>query len=105
MPVFKKADSVYGQKVKFIFVSFDMLEDSLKVHSAIKKLEIPGTVLLIDETDMNDLIQQIDSGWSGALPATWFIGPLYRKPWFQNFEQSHDLFHEIDLLIATHESE
>lgn len=103
MPLFVKADSIYSKSVKFIFVSFDRAEDSAKVRQMAQKLQIPGDLYLIDETDMNKLINDVDTGWSGALPATWFIGPLYRKPWFLNFTQFNDLKTEIDLLIAAHE--
>jgi thiol-disulfide isomerase/thioredoxin len=107
MPHFYAADSIYASKgVQFVFVSFDMIEDLQRAQNLVNKMKIPGQQYLLDETDMNALIDSVDSGWSGGLPATWFISPMYRKPWYQNFEHSHDLFKEIDLLIAaTNETE
>jgi thiol-disulfide isomerase/thioredoxin len=101
MPYFRKADSTYALRgVTFVFVSFDMVEDLNRVNRIIAANGIPGKYFLLDESDVGSLIDSVDTGWSGGLPATWFLSPLYRKSWFSNFEHSDDLFKEIDLLIA-----
>lgn len=108
MPHFRSADSAYASKnIVFIFISFDMIEDSARVAKTIANQHIPGMHYLIDETDMNELINAVDSGWSGTLPATWFISPFYRKPVYHNFGHFYDIETEIKDLIAasndTHE--
>lgn len=100
MPHFRTADSMYGGKVHFVFVSYDFAEDSGRVAAAIRRYQIPGRHYLINETDMNVLINAVDSGWSGALPATWFLSPVYRKPVYEGFGHFHDIQKELDLLIA-----
>lgn len=104
MPVFGKADSVYPN-LNFVFVSYDFAEDSSRVSAFIKKHRIPGSHYLIDETDMNALINAVDSGWSGSLPATWFISPVYLKPVYYGFGHFDDIKKEIDLLIAASDEE
>jgi thiol-disulfide isomerase/thioredoxin len=101
MQFFVKADSAFKSKgVQFVFVSLDMSEDIAKVNGVIKAKKLPGTHYLLDETDMNDIINAVDSSWSGGIPATWFLSPLYRKPWLLNFEHYDDLLQEIELFIA-----
>lgn len=101
MPHFKKADSVYGRSgVTFVFVSFDMVEELDRVTRIVAANGIPGKYFLLDEVDMGSLIDSVDTGWSGGLPATWFLSPTYRRASFTNFEHFDDLFKEIDLLIA-----
>ncbi len=69
MPYFEKMNSHDNVKVKFI--SFD---DSGKLNERvipfIKKKDIQSEVYLLDETDFNKIIDQIDPRWSGAIPAT-----------------------------------
>ncbi|MCF8331565.1 MAG: TlpA family protein disulfide reductase [Bacteroidales bacterium] len=72
MPYFTKAEQQYSdKKVKFIYVSLDFpryLET--KVIPFVKKHNMNGRLFLLDDPDANQWISQVDSRWSGALPAT-----------------------------------
>jgi len=65
------AKDQYGQKVKLILVNLDF---NSKVQSIavpfIQKKKIESTVWHINDTDPNSWINQVDSTWSGAIPAT-----------------------------------
>lgn len=102
MPHFIKADSAFSQMgVRFVFLSFDFAEDTARVAGIIKKYGIPGEHYLVNETDMNSVINSLDSSWSGGLPATWFISPVYRRPVYYGFRQFYDMKEEIELLISS----
>jgi thiol-disulfide isomerase/thioredoxin len=99
MPFFSKADSVYGKYVTFRFISFDFLRDTGRVNRSIQLKNIPGEHYLSAETDMNSLINELDSNWSGALPATWFCINGKCTPHYEAFEQFADLERLISELI------
>ena len=44
-----------------------------KVKPFILKKEIKSKVMLLDETDFNEIISRIDESWSGAIPATLIV--------------------------------
>lgn len=101
LPFFIMADSMFkNSRIRWIFVSYDFVEDSNRVKKAIRNYHIPGEKYLLNETDLNSVIDSVDSGWSGTLPATWFISGLYRKPVFESFMHFDDIKKEIALLIA-----
>jgi len=74
LPEFEKLNKVYKRNLKVILVSLDFkseLEQSVLPFVRRKKLK--SEVWLLDEDDQQKLIDRIDAGWSGALPATLFI--------------------------------
>ncbi len=72
LPGFTKAASeLKEQKVKFIFVSLDFPDQNPgKLTSFVKKHQMEGRTLLLNDPDSNAWIPRVDSGWSGAIPAT-----------------------------------
>ncbi len=58
-----------------ILVSLDFKEDiDKKVNPFLKKNNIVSECVLLDEVNGNDYINKISEKWSGAIPATIFIG-------------------------------
>jgi thiol-disulfide isomerase/thioredoxin len=58
-----------------ILVSLDFKEDiDKKVNPFLKKNNIVSECVLLDEINGNDYINKISEKWSGAIPATIFIG-------------------------------
>ena len=55
------------------------MEQKQKVEKFIIKHNIKNRVVLLDEIDYNSWIDKVDSNWSGAIPATIFIGNKQRK--------------------------
>jgi len=99
LPLLLKADSMRkNDSIHFVFVSFDMAEDSSRVAQTIARKKMPGSHYLIDETDWNRLINAIDSNWSGTLPATWFVSPTYTKPVYFAFWDVKQILGEMDEL-------
>jgi thiol-disulfide isomerase/thioredoxin len=105
MHLFAKVDSLYQGRVNFVFISFDYVEDTARVNRMIAKLQIPGRQYLIDETDMDLLINTLDSNWSGTLPATWFICNGEKISHYTDFRQIDDIKMELDTLIAKQKNE
>ncbi len=72
MPYFIKASEKYqNKKVKFLFVSLDFPKNlESQVIPFIRKRKIKDKVILLDDPDANSWINQVDSSWSGAIPAT-----------------------------------
>ena len=96
MPFFVKADSLLGEEVEFVFVSFDMLKDTGRVSRKITELKMPGTQYLVKVKDMDALINGVDSLWGGALPVTWRMNKGLRIGKYESFEQFDDLRGFID---------
>jgi len=58
-----------------ILVSLDFKEDiEKKVNPFLKKNSVKSECVLLDEINGNDYINKISEKWSGAIPATIFIG-------------------------------
>ncbi len=99
MPHFVKADSLYGDKIDFVFVAFDRVRDTARVAQKIKEYNIPGEHLLIKTADMGNLINAVDSTWGGALPVTWYASGQYRGSKQDSFEQFGDLKRFIETFL------
>lgn len=91
MPMFAKADSVYKNRVSFRFISFDFLKDTARVKRTITGRQIPGEHYISAETDMNVLINRLDSSWGGSLPATWFCCNGRCVAFYESFEHFEQL--------------
>lgn len=75
-----------GQNVKIMLVSFDFADQlNKRVVPFVKKREVKSEVVLLDETDYNSFIDQIDPSWSGAIPATLMIDRRkgFRKEFYE----------------------
>lgn len=84
LPQFTALENKYSsQNMELLLVSFDFVEDlEKKLIPFISKKNIKSKVLLLDETDYNAFIDQVDPSWSGAIPATLMIGPNLSKRLF-----------------------
>ncbi|MFN5217147.1 MAG: TlpA family protein disulfide reductase [Sphingomonadales bacterium] len=103
MPHFVKADSVYGDKIDFVFVAFDRVRDTARVMQKIAEYNIPGEHLLIKTAEMGNLIDAVDSTWGGALPVTWYASGQYRGSKQDSFEHFSDLKRFIETFLKLDE--
>lgn len=63
-----------NQNLELSLISFDFVESlETKLKPFVKKKNIRAQVYLLDETDYNAFIDQVDASWSGAIPATLLI--------------------------------
>jgi len=80
LPYFENANNIYKEKgIDIVLINLDFVEQKQKVEKFIIKHNIKNRVVLLDEIDYNSWIDKIDSNWSGAIPATIFIGNKQRK--------------------------
>lgn len=71
LPYFETASEKFkGQKVKVIFVSMNSTKELQQVNSFVSQNHVRPDVLLLNAGNPNIWIDQIDSNWSGAIPAT-----------------------------------
>lgn len=75
IPYFEALANKYDtQQVKVLLVSLDFVEElESKVLPFVRKRSLRSEVKLLDETDFNSIINDIDTSWSGAIPATLVI--------------------------------
>ena len=75
LPFFEAANSKYaGQGVEIVLVSFDFPRQlESKIKPFLTKHNVQSRVMVLDETDFDVFIDQIDPAWSGAIPATLFV--------------------------------
>lgn len=81
LPHFDKLTTTYaGQKVKVLLVSMDYASQlDKKVKPFVTKNGLKSEVLLLNETDPNTYLTQIDSKWTGALPFTLLLNNARHK--------------------------
>lgn len=72
MPFFEAAGQQYkDQPVQVVLVSMDAAQDlDRRVVPFVRKRNLKSRLLLLDETDANTWIDQLEPKWSGAIPAT-----------------------------------
>jgi len=77
LPYFEQIQQEYAhKKVKVIFMNLDypdVLESRVNPFIINKKLK--SEVWLMQESNPNDWIDSVDTGWSGAIPATLIVKP------------------------------
>lgn len=98
LPYFEEAGKAFANEgVKLLLVNMDFVEVlDTKVKPFLEKRNIQSSVVLLDETDYNAFINDIDESWSGAIPATLFIGKAEsRKAFFEKEFSKEALFEEI----------
>ncbi|MBZ4192545.1 TlpA disulfide reductase family protein [Niabella beijingensis] len=81
LPHFETFNNRFKQsKVKVLLVSLDFKSDLDKtVLPLVKKLELKNEVFLLDESDAQTYMNNIDTAWSGALPATLIVNKAKNK--------------------------
>lgn len=93
LPYFVALDSIYGEgPFKLILVSLDFKKDYVsKLQPFVTKRELEPFVLVLEDSRANYWIDDIDSSWSGAIPATL----VYRGTRRTFYERT---FHHVDEL-------
>jgi thiol-disulfide isomerase/thioredoxin len=83
LPEFDKLSSE-NKNVKVRLISLDAVEElNGSVKLFIQKREISSKVMLLDETDFNEIIPGIDDKWSGAIPATLIVDRQGKKYFYE----------------------
>jgi thiol-disulfide isomerase/thioredoxin len=93
--ILKIWDKYSGKKFKMLLVSLDFpnqLENRLIPF--INKYQIKPTVLLLDDTDQNRWINNVDPSWEGDIPFTLIYGKGFRQSFAHEFK-----FNELDSII------
>jgi len=82
-------------------VSLDFIDEiETKLYPFLDKNDINLRVLLMDEVDYNLWINMVDSSWSGAIPATFFIEPSTgRRKFLEKEFENGELEKEIETFI------
>jgi thiol-disulfide isomerase/thioredoxin len=72
LPYFEKLQETYKEnKIELLLVSLDFPRQyESKLVPFLKKREIKSKVVALDDVDQNRWIPDIDSTWTGAIPAT-----------------------------------
>ncbi|MBX2964872.1 MAG: TlpA family protein disulfide reductase [Cyclobacteriaceae bacterium] len=74
MPYFEKIGAERKDvDVTFVSLDLDLNPKPEVVYRFIERKKIQSKVLILDEKDPNSWINQIEKGWSGAIPATIII--------------------------------
>ena len=82
IPYFQKSVKRHEKdSVKLLLVSLDLKEDYAKIKPLAAKRKFSAPIVWLNETDADYFCPKIDSAWSGALPATFFVNNKtgYRK--------------------------
>lgn len=88
MPYFLELEKkLQDEKFKLILVSLDFKEqlNSRLIPFLTKKNMLGSTNFMLDDPDANYWIDQVDTSWSGAIPATIFFSKNYRKFYEKSF--------------------
>lgn len=96
LPHFEKLNQERND-VRVVLVSMDLDLDPNpeKVYKFIERRGIKSEVLLLNESDPNAWIDQIDKQWSGALPATLILNSKTGHRKFIGGELSSDKLEEL----------
>lgn len=98
LPYLEKINKNYrNQKVKVLLVSLDFssqIESRLKPF--IKEHDLKSEIILLDDTNSNYWIEQVDASWTGAIPATVIYGKNFRHFYEKTFE-----FSELDSIVKS----
>lgn len=74
LPLFEKLGEERSDvKVTLVSMDLDLDPNPAKVYRFIERKKIKSNVLILDESNPNSWINQIDKNWSGAIPATIII--------------------------------
>lgn len=98
LPEFDKLSSE-NKNVKVRLISLDAVEElNGSVKLFIQKREISSKVMLLDETDFNEIIPGIDDKWSGAIPATLIVDRQGKKYFYEKEFKAGELQKTIENL-------
>ena len=81
------AEAHKTEKVQVIFISLDVKKDvNKKLGPLSKKFNLGQNVYVLEEVNANNWINQVDTTWGGAIPATLFVN--HQKQYKRLFAQS-----------------
>ncbi|WP_017731081.1 TlpA family protein disulfide reductase [Nafulsella turpanensis] len=74
LPYFEAAQKARADELQVYLISLDDVEKlEGRVQPFVDRQKMSSTVKLLDETDYNSFIDEVDPSWSGAIPATLVI--------------------------------
>ncbi|MEM9983418.1 MAG: TlpA disulfide reductase family protein, partial [Bacteroidota bacterium] len=76
--------------VEVVLISLDFVEDMAKAQKILQKKGITAKVVLLDETDYDMWIDQVEPSWQGAIPATLLVSNQTDKRIFLNEAVSYE---------------
>jgi thiol-disulfide isomerase/thioredoxin len=89
-------------KVTLVSLDLDLDPKPEKVYRFIERRKIKSNVLLLDESNPNNWINQVEKSWSGAIPATIIInGKTGKRKFIERQLHEGDLEHLIAELLST----
>ena len=99
LPYFEKLNSEYAdQKVKVILVNLDFpTHYETRLIPFLEEKKIQSQVIMLDDPDANRWINEVDTRWSGSIPATVIYKKTNRK--FFEKEISYEELEEAVLSI------
>jgi thiol-disulfide isomerase/thioredoxin len=98
LPEFDKL-SRENKNVKVRLISLDEVEElNGSVKLFIQKRKISSEVMLLVETDFNEIIPKISNKWSGAIPATLIVGRHGQKYFYEKEFKAGELQKTIENL-------
>ncbi|MDT8324070.1 MAG: TlpA disulfide reductase family protein, partial [Bacteroidota bacterium] len=87
LPYFEElVDGEHGKRVRVLLVNLDFRKQlRTRLLPFLEKHSVRADVVVLDDPDANAWIDRVDSSWSGAIPATLFLGPGIREFHEQSF--------------------
>jgi thiol-disulfide isomerase/thioredoxin len=70
LPYFNAIENSKNERIKIYLISLDYAEKLEVVKTFVSRKKLNSTVMLLDELDYNSWINNVDSSWQGAIPAT-----------------------------------
>jgi thiol-disulfide isomerase/thioredoxin len=98
LPYFETINANYqDKKLKVLLVSLDFPEQiETRLKPFIQEQNLKSQIILLDDGNSNYWIEQIDSRWSGAIPATVIYGNGFRDFYEKTFK-----FPELDSIVKS----
>lgn len=95
LPQFEALTAKNNPSVKVTLISLDFADEINKVNSFINRRKMKSPVFLLDEIDYNSWIDQVESTWGGAIPATLFINQRTGQRKFVDRELKDDELEKV----------
>jgi len=100
IPLFEEVNKTY-ENVDVTLVSLDDADElNFRVKKFISNKQLESKVVLLDETDFNEIIPKVSKNWSGAIPATLIIDCRNGKSSFYEGEfKENELKETLDNIL------
>ena len=97
LPYFVELHKNYqAKKFKLIFISLDFPKQiEKKLIPFLQKNNLPGDMMVLDDSDSNTWIPKVDKEWSGSIPAT----VVYNQNKREFHEASFDNYEELNNIV------